>query len=214
MSNPQFLKDFFSLNGPLSEFVDYYQIRNDQIKMALSVSETIATCDSLIVEAGSGTGKTFAYLVPALLTGKKVIISTATKNLQDQLYLKDLPKIRDALKIPIDISVLKGRSNYLCQLRLENSLIEGQFLNKKDAKSIQTIKLFSDHSKSGEISEIHEVAENSSIWPMVTSNNENCLGSNCEFAKNCFFLKARKKALNSEVIIVNHHLFFAEFIFS
>ena len=212
MIENHFLHDFFGSNGPLSKIIEQYQIRQDQINMAQAVNETIASNSSLIVEAGTGIGKTFAYLVPALANGKKVIISTATKNLQDQLYIKDLPIVRSALKAPVEVSVLKGRANYICQQRLENSLLEGQFLNREDAKSVQSIKVFADHSKAGEISEIHDISENSTVWPMVTSTNENCLGASCDFAKQCFFLKARKKALGSEIIIVNHHLFFADFI--
>ena len=212
MTKNNFLQNFFGSTGPLSEVLSQYQIREDQVNMALAVNEAIQTNSSLIVEAGTDIGKTFAYLVPALSNGKKVVISTATKNLQDQLFLKDLPIIRNALKIPVEVSVLKGRANYICQFRLENALQEGQFLNREDAKSVQTIKIFADHSKSGEVSEVQDVAENSLLWPMVTSTNENCLGTSCDYAKNCFFLKARKKALTAEVIIVNHHLFFADFI--
>jgi len=196
MTKNNFLQNFFGSTGPLSEVLDQYQIRDDQVNMALAVNEAIQTNSSLIVEAGTGIGKTFAYLVPALSNGKKVVISTATKNLQDQLFLKDLPIIRNALKIPVEVSVLKGRANYICQLRLENALQEGQFLNREDAKSVQTIKIFADHSKSGEVSEVQDVAENSLLWPMVTSTNENCLGTSCDYAKNCFFFESEKKSLN------------------
>ena len=164
------------------------------------------------MEAGTGVGKTFAYLAPALMNGGKVVISTATKNLQEQLFFKDIPTIRDALKIPIDIKILKGRSSYICHLRMENALIEGQFLNKEDAKYIHEIKKISDHSNTGEISEFHNIPESSSIWPFVTSTKENCLGQDCEFYKSCFVVKARKEAITSEVVIVNHHLFFADFV--
>jgi ATP-dependent DNA helicase DinG len=166
----------------------------------------------LVVEAGTGIGKTFAYLAPALIKGETVIISTATKNLQDQLYNKDIPKIRDALKIPVKVDLLKGRSNYICQLKMEDSLISGQFLNKEDGVYLEKIKIFADHSKTGEISEVQDIPEFSTIWPMVTSTADHCLGQSCEFSKSCFFLKARKEALSSEVVIVNHHLFFADFV--
>ena len=180
--------------------------------MAKIVNEAIEEKDSLIVEAGTGVGKTFSYLVPALINGGKVVISTATKNLQDQLFFIFIPTIRDALKIPININILKGRSNYICQLRMENSLLEGQFLNKEDAKYIHEIKKISDHSESGEISEFNNIPEKSTIWPFVTSTKENCMGQDCEFYKSCFLIKARKKAITSEVVIVNHHLFFADLV--
>ena len=203
---------FFSKDGPLSKVISGYQIRPSQVAMSNLVDETILNQNSLVVEAGTGIGKTFAYLAPAMMKGETIIISTATKNLQDQLYNKDIPKIREALNIPIKVDLLKGRSNYVCQLKMEDSLINGQFLNKEDAVYLEKIKLFADHSKTGEISEVHDVPEFSTIWPMVTSTADHCLGQSCEFSKSCFFLKARKEALSSEVIIVNHHLFFADFV--
>ena len=141
----------------------------------------------------------------------KVVISTATKNLQDQLYFDDIPKIRDALGVPVEINILKGRANYICQLRMEDSLLQGQFFNKEDSKYIHEIKKFSDNSISGEISDL-KIPEKATIWPLVTSTKDNCLGQNCEFYKSCFIVKARKKALDSEIVIVNHHLFFADFV--
>ena len=212
MKKESTIDSFFKSSGPLSKIVDNFRERQEQVDMAKVVNEAIENKSSLIVEAGTGVGKTFAYLGPALMNGGKVVISTATKNLQDQLFLKDIPTIRDALKIPIDIKILKGRANYICQLRMENALVEGQFLNREDAKYIHEIKKISDHSKSGEISELFNIPETSSIWPFVTSTKENCLGQDCEFYKSCFVIKARKEAISSEVVIVNHHLFFADFV--
>ncbi len=212
MTKKIIIEEFFKDNGALSKVVSNFHEREDQIEMAKIVNEAIEEKDSLIVEAGTGVGKTFSYLVPALINGGKVVISTATKNLQDQLFFKDIPTIRDALKIPININILKGRSNYICQLRMENSLLEGQFLNKEDAKYIHEIKKISDHSESGEISEFNNIPEKSTIWPFVTSTKENCMGQDCEFYKSCFLIKARKKAITSEVVIVNHHLFFADLV--
>ena len=203
---------FFSKDGPLSKVISGYQIRPSQVAMSNLVDETIFNQNSLVVEAGTGIGKTFAYLAPALMRGETVIISTATKNLQDQLYNKDIPKIREALKIPVKVDLLKGRSNYICQLRMEDALMSGQFLNKEDGAYLEKIKQFADHSNTGEISEVHDVPEFSTIWPMVTSTADHCLGQSCEFSKSCFFLKARKEALSSEIVIVNHHLFFADFV--
>jgi ATP-dependent DNA helicase DinG len=212
MKNDLIIDEIFSDDGALHEVIPEYRKRSEQLDMSKAVNATIQQKNSLIVEAGTGVGKTFSYLVPALINGGKVVISTATKNLQDQLFLKDIPTIRDALKIPVKINILKGRSNYICQLRMENSLIEGQFFNREDASFIKKIKTFSDHSNSGEVSEINNIPESSTIWPSVTSTKENCLGQNCEFAKSCFLIKARKEALAAEVLIVNHHLFFADFI--
>ena len=212
MKKQKIIEEFFKNSGPLSEGVINFHEREDQVEMAKIVNEAIEEKNSLIVEAGTGVGKTFSYLVPALINGGKVVISTATKNLQDQLFFKDIPTIRDALKIPIDINILKGRSNYICQLRMENALLEGQFLNKEDAKYIHEIKKISDHSESGEISEFNNIPEKSTVWPFVTSTKENCMGQDCEFYKSCFLIKARKKAITSEVVIVNHHLFFADLV--
>jgi len=212
MKNDLIIDEIFSDDGALREVIPDYRKRSEQLDMSKAVNATIQQKNSLIVEAGTGVGKTFSYLVPALINGGKVVISTATKNLQDQLFLKDIPTIRDALKIPVKINILKGRSNYICQLRMENSLIEGQFYNREDASFIKQIKTFSDHSNTGEVSEINDIPESSTIWPSVTSTKENCLGQNCEFAKSCFLIKARKEALAAEVLIVNHHLFFADFI--
>ena len=181
MKKNKIIEEFFKSSGPLSKLVSNFHQREDQVDMAKIINETIEEKNSLIVEAGTGVGKTFAYLLPAIMNGVKVVISTATKNLQDQLFFKDIPTIRNALKIPIDINILKGRSNYICQLRMENSLLEGQFLNKQDASYIHEIKKISDHSDSGEISEFNNIPENSTIWPFVTSTKENCMGQDCEF---------------------------------
>ncbi|MDA7691272.1 ATP-dependent DNA helicase [Methylophilaceae bacterium] len=204
--------DFFSPNGPLNNSLENYQVRAEQVEMAKSISDSIEDKSSLVVEAGTGVGKTFAYLYPALLKGGRVVISTATKNLQDQLFFNDIPKIREALKISVKVNILKGRGNYICKLRMENTNQEGMFYNKEDAKHLNLIKAFSDNTDSGEVSEISQIPETSTIWPMVTSTKENCLGQDCEFYKECFVVKARKEALESEVLIVNHHLFFADFV--
>lgn len=204
------LHEFFSVDGPLSKIMDSYQVREDQVHMAEFIHDAFQSDSPTIIEAGTGTGKTFAYLAPILMHGGKAIISTATKNLQDQLFLKDIPKIRDALKIPLEVSVLKGRNNYLCQLRMENVALEGLFLNRDDISYVEKIKGFSEHSITGEISEIDDIPESSTVWPLVTSTSDNCLGQSCTHAKECFFLRARKKALSAEIIVVNHHLLFAD----
>ena len=178
--------------------------------MAEAIARTIADRGRLIAEAGTGTGKTFAYLVPALLDGGKVIISTGTKTLQDQLYERDVPMVRDALKVPVTIALLKGRANYVCLHHLERTSREGRLPSREDARHLPKIIAFSRASQRGDRGELADVPENASIWPLVTSTRENCLGSQCGFYRDCFVMKARKDALEADVVIVNHHLFFAD----
>ena len=208
--NEIFIKQFFSEKGDLSHSIDGYRVRQEQIDISVLIDEAITHKKKLIVEAGTGIGKTFAYLVPAFLSGGKIIISTATKNLQDQLFTKDIPMIRDALKVPVSLAMLKGRSNYLCHLRLENAMIEGAFMTKEDATYLHLVNQHAKHSEDGDRAELDTIPESSSIWPQVTSTKENCLGQDCSFYKECFVMNARKKALAADVTIVNHHLFFAD----
>ena len=208
--NEIFIKEFFSEKGDLSHNIDGYRVRQEQIDISILIDEAITHKKKLIVEAGTGIGKTFAYLVPAFLSGGKIIISTATKNLQDQLFTKDIPMIRDALKVPVSLAMLKGRSNYLCHLRLENAMIEGAFMTKEDVTHLHLVNQYAKHSIDGDRAELDTIPESSSIWPQVTSTKENCLGQDCSFYKECFVMSARKKALAADVTIVNHHLFFAD----
>jgi ATP-dependent DNA helicase DinG len=204
------LEQVFAENGLLAEHIHGYSARTQQLEMALAISEAIENNTQLVAEAGTGTGKTFAYLVPALLTGGKVIISTGTKNLQDQLFNRDLPNIRDALKVPVTVAMLKGRSNYVCHYHLERASNEGRFASRDDAKYLHVIKTFIANSKTGDKSELNTVPENATIWPAVTSTRDNCLGSDCNFYKECFVMEARRQALAADVVVVNHHLFFAD----
>ena len=208
--NELFIKQFFSEKGELSQSIEDYRLRQEQVDISVLIDEAITNKKKLIVEAGTGIGKTFAYLVPAFLSGGKIIISTATKNLQDQLFTKDIPMIRDALNVPVTLAMLKGRSNYLCHLRLENAMIEGAFMTKEDVTYLHLVNQHAKHSKDGDRSELDTIPESSSIWPQVTSTKENCLGQDCSFYKECFVMNARKKALTADVTIVNHHLFFAD----
>mgnify|MGYP000411628883 FL=1 len=208
--NGLFIKQFFSEKGELSQSIEDYRLRQEQVDISVLIDEAITNKKKLIVEAGTGIGKTFAYLVPAFLSGGKIIISTATKNLQDQLFTKDIPMIRDALNVPVTLAMLKGRSNYLCHLRLENAMIEGAFMTKEDVTYLHLVNQHAKHSMDGDRSELDTIPESSSIWPQVTSTKENCLGQDCSFYKECFVMNARKKALTADVTIVNHHLFFAD----
>lgn len=204
------LEQVFAENGLLANHIKGYSARTQQLEMASAISDAIANNSQLVAEAGTGTGKTFAYLVPALLTGGKVIISTGTKNLQDQLYNRDLPNIRDALKVPVTVAMLKGRSNYVCHYHLERASQEGRFASRDDAKYLHVINTFAQHSKTGDKSELNTVPEDATIWPSVTSTRDNCIGQDCAFYKDCFVMEARKQALSADVVVVNHHLFFAD----
>lgn len=178
--------------------------------MAEAIARAVEESRNLIAEAGTGTGKTFAYLVPAILSGKKVIISTGTKNLQDQLFNKDLPVIRKAIKKPFVAALLKGRSNYLCTYRLKNAFESTLGFNKEDAAALAKIRSWAQRTKIGDVSEMSEVAEADPIWYQATSSAENCLGQDCPDYAECFLVKARKKAQEAEILVVNHHLLCAD----
>ena len=204
------LSQVFAAGGALSTAIDGYTEREEQVRMAHAIADAIAGNKQLVAEAGTGTGKTFAYLVPALLFGGKVIISTGTKTLQDQLFNRDLPNVRDALKVPVTVSMLKGRANYVCHYHLESAEKEGRFASREDAKYMHIIKDFAEHNKTGDKAELTDVPENAMIWSNVTSTRDNCLGQDCHYYKECFVMGARKKALAADVVVVNHHLFFAD----
>ncbi|MES2500334.1 MAG: ATP-dependent DNA helicase [Pseudomonadota bacterium] len=204
------LTQVFKQDGTLAEAIKGYSERSQQLEMALAIEAAIKDNKQLVAEAGTGTGKTFAYLVPALLSGGKVIISTGTKTLQDQLFNRDLPNVRDALKMPVTVAMLKGRSNYVCHYHLEAAAQSGRFASREDAKYVHIIQNFAENSKTGDKSELTEVPENATIWLNVTSTRDNCLGQDCNFYKDCFVMEARKKALAADVVVVNHHLFFAD----
>ncbi len=178
--------------------------------MAEAIAQAIKTKGQLLAEAGTGTGKTFAYLVPALLSGGKVIVSTGTKTLQDQLYQRDLPLVRDALRIPITVALLKGRGNYVCHHHLARAVAQPTFASRADVGYLKRIESFVRTSESGDKSEVADVPENAAIWSEVTSTRENCLGTECASYNECFVMNARKQALAADVVVVNHHLFFAD----
>jgi ATP-dependent DNA helicase DinG len=204
------IRQVFEKDGILASQIEGYHERSQQLEMALAIADAIAHNTQLVAEAGTGTGKTFAYLVPALLTGGKVIISTGTKNLQDQLFNRDLPNVRDALKVPVTVAMLKGRSNYVCHYHLERAANDGRFASRDDARYLHVIKNFAENTRTGDKSELTDVPENATIWANVTSTRDNCLGGDCNFYKECFVMEARKQALAADVVVVNHHLFFAD----
>ena len=196
--------------GLLAAALPGFRFRPQQLAMAHAVAKAIERRGALIAEAGTGTGKTFAYLVPALLYGGKVIVSTGTKTLQDQLFQRDLPTVRDTLKVPVTLALLKGRANYVCHHHLERTAADGRLPSRDDARHLPKIIAFARTSGTGDRGQLADVPEYASIWPFVTSTRENCLGAECAFHADCFVLKARKAALEADVVVVNHHLFFAD----
>ena len=200
----------FAVDGSLARAIPGYRARQQQQEMAQQIAAAIRDCKVLVAEAGTGTGKTFAYLVPALMSGGKVIVSTGTKTLQDQLYERDLPAVREALGVPVSIALLKGRANYVCHYHLEHALQDGRFSSPEEAAHIRAIARFAKTSRSGDKGQLAAVPEDSPAWAQATSTRENCLGQDCPFHKDCFVLAARREALAADVVVVNHHLFFAD----
>lgn len=166
--------------------------------------------NTLIVEAGTGTGKTYAYLVPAMLWGGKVIVSTGTKHLQDQLFARDIPTVRDALAVPVSVAMLKGRSNYLCHYYLQRTADNGRLPSRQETSYLQEIIRFAKITRSGDKAELASVPETAAVWSMVTSTRDNCLGQECPHYKDCFVMHARREAQQADIVVVNHHLFFAD----
>ncbi|SFZ78948.1 ATP-dependent DNA helicase [Chitinimonas taiwanensis] len=204
------LADVFSEGGLFAQAMPGYRPRAQQVEMAEAVQRAIRDKKPLIAEAGTGTGKTYAYLVPALLSGGKVIVSTGTKTLQDQLFHRDLPKVRAALKVPVTTALLKGRANYVCRYHLERAMHEGRFARKEEVAQLHAIVRFAATSPDGDKSGCSAVPESSPVWQQAVSTRENCLGSDCPNYQDCFVLQARRQALDADVVVVNHHLFFAD----
>jgi ATP-dependent DNA helicase DinG len=204
------MEHLFSAAGPLAQAIPGFKVRRQQIEMAQAVAEVIQAHGLLIAEAGTGTGKTVAYLVPALLSGGKVILSTGTKTLQDQLFNRDIPTVRQALRAPVTVALLKGRANYVCHYHLDRNLQDGRFASRADAGHLQLVARYARTSKTGDRSGLAEVPEDAGVWPLVTSTRDNCLGGDCPRYKECFVMEARKQALAADVVVVNHHLFFAD----
>ncbi len=200
----------FANDGALAKNIVGFKARDAQLQMAQAVADSIQDGSALVVEAGTGTGKTYAYLVPALLAGKKVILSTGTKNLQEQLYFRDLPKVLAALALPLQTALLKGRANYLCLFRLTQHYQHVPVQDPVLIQDLSLIKKWSSETHSGDIGELTYIAEDSKALPYVTSTSDNCLGKDCPDFEDCYLLKARKKAMNADLVVVNHHLFFAD----
>nr|WP_224042501.1 ATP-dependent DNA helicase [Cupriavidus respiraculi] len=206
------LAKIFAPSGTLAQGIPGYRPRDAQARMAEAVSGAIEHNDTVIVEAGTGTGKTFAYLVPAMLWGGKVILSTGTKNLQDQLYLRDIPTVRKALNVPVSVALLKGRANYVCHYHLERAQVNARLASRQDAAWLRDIQRFAKVTTSGDKAELSAVPENAPVWQLVTSTRDNCLGAECPHYKDCFVMRARKEAQQADLVVVNHHLFFADVV--
>jgi len=203
-------RELLGPDGPFASEISGFTPRDCQQQMAEAVEEAIADAQILIAEAGTGTGKTFAYLVPALQSGKRVIVSTGTKTLQDQLFHRDLPRVREVLGARLKTSLLKGRANYLCRYRLEQTRKDGRFASLEQVTHLHAIASWAERSGSGDRGEFAEVPEDSPLWPRVTSTAENCLGTECPMFADCFVVKARRAAQEADLVVVNHHLLFAD----
>ena len=208
----QVLERTFAADGPFAEHVPGFRLRAGQLEMSEAIGEAIESTAVLVAEAGTGTGKTFAYLVPALLAGGKVIVSTGTKTLQDQLFDRDLPAVRAALASGATIALLKGRANYVCLYRLRRAAREGRFATRDEPAQIRRIERFAAVTTTGDRADLADVPEDAPAWAHATSTRENCLGQGCPDYKDCFVMRARKNALAADVVVVNHHLFFADLV--
>ena len=204
------VQEAFAPLGVLARATDHFSPRQGQTDMALAVADVVAHGGSLVVEAGTGVGKTFAYLVPALLSGERVLLSTATKALQDQLYARDLPRLVQALNLPVRLALLKGRSSYLCTHRMEMARRDTQIPDRHTVHLLSRVESWSLITRTGDLAELPGLDERSPLIPLITSNRENCLGSQCPKFKTCHVNAARREALGADVVVINHHLFFAD----
>jgi ATP-dependent DNA helicase DinG len=202
------VSSYFLEGGWLQQTIPGFTPRTEQVEMAAAIAQAIDAGESLAVEAGTGVGKTFAYLIPALLSGKKCLVSTATKNLQDQLFTRDLPRLIQALGIPVQSALLKGRASYLCQYRLE--LAQSQVLPAFVRVNVEKVAQWAKTTQRGDMSELATLDEGASWLPLVTSTRENCLGSECPQHKTCHVNQARRNAQQADLVVINHHLYFAD----
>ncbi len=202
--------EILGTDGIIGEAIDDFQPRQSQLEMARLINNAIAESKSYLIEASTGIGKSYAYLVPAFLSDKKTIISTGTKNLQDQLFRKDIPLIRKILVDHKKVALLKGRSNYCCPFRIDKFRQQKQFQSREMASLFAALYEWSRLSESGDISEFSGIPENDRLWFYATSNTDNCLGSDCPDFDRCFVIKARKKAMEADLVVINHHLFFSD----
>ncbi|WP_238945960.1 ATP-dependent DNA helicase [Vandammella animalimorsus] len=210
MNLPEIVDATFAPEGALAKANPSYKLREGQLLMARAVAQTLSDGGALVVEAGTGVGKTFAYLIPALLSGERILVSTATKALQDQIFFRDLPFLRKALGISLQAALLKGRSSYLCPYRLELAESELDGSGEAQLRWLARVRRWANTTQSGDMSEMPGFTERSPHLPLVTSTRENCLGSQCPSFAQCYVNKARKQALAADLVVINHHLFFAD----
>jgi len=205
-------QEVFGAEGPLARAIPGYAYRSEQAAMAAGVGRALTRGEPLIVEAGTGTGKTFAYLVPALLSGLSIIISTGTRTLQDQLFHRDVPLLARALGMPVKMALLKGRANYLCRHRLELATVQRSLFpgERGSARFLARVSRWAAVTKSGDLSELTDLPEQSPAWPQITSTRENCLGLECPQFSRCHVMEARRAAQAAQVVVVNHHLLLAD----
>jgi ATP-dependent DNA helicase DinG len=199
-----------SMPGPLSLMDPGFRPRGQQQTLAREVARALEDRASLVAEAGTGVGKTFAYLVPLLLSRRRAIVSTATKSLQDQLFLRDLPRLRDALRLPVRIALLKGRSSYLCLHRLKQSRQTATLPDRFAVRALSRVEQWAAQTRSGDLAEIEGLDDRSPVIPLVTSTRDNCLGTDCPEYRDCHVVAARREAMAADLVVVNHHLFFAD----
>jgi len=204
------VQEAFAPLGVLARATDQFSPRQGQTDMALAVADVVAHGGSLVVEAGTGVGKTFAYLVPALLSGERVLLSTATKALQDQLFARDLPRLVQALNLPVRLALLNGRASYLCTHRMELARRDTSMPDRHTTHLLSRVETWSLSTRTGDLAELPGLDERSPLIPLITSNRENCLGSQCPKFKTCHVNAARRDALGADVVVINHHLFFAD----
>ena len=206
----QRVAETLSSHGVLAQTVPGFQPRQGQTDMAMAVSRMVQDGGQLVVEAGTGTGKTYAYLVPVLLSGQRALVSTATKALQDQLFSRDIPRLVEVLGLPIRVALLKGRGNYLCLHRMEQARHSPESAQPGAQKALAKIETWAQSTRSGDMAELTGLDERSSLWPLVTATRDNCLGSTCPRFRACHVNLARKEAMAADVVVINHHLFFAD----
>ena len=202
--------DLLGADGPFANALPGFAPRETQIRMARAVETALAQKDSLVIEAGTGIGKTLAYLVPAILSGERVIISTGTKNLQDQLFFRDLPLVKEALGKSLKTALLKGRANYLCLHRMMMAHADGRLPSKEAVQELEAVIEWNAKTMDGDLSLSSAVSEESGLLPLVTSTADNCLGSECPQFEDCYVARARREAQDADIVVVNHHLLFAD----
>ncbi|MFQ5792963.1 MAG: ATP-dependent DNA helicase, partial [Acidobacteriota bacterium] len=207
---PEKIQHLLGPEGPLSRVMAGFEHRRSQVEMAAAVADAFREGGELLVEAGTGTGKTLAYLIPAVLSGRRVVVSTGTKNLQEQLYYKDIPLVRKALGVPFSACLMKGRSNYLCLQRFGQFAPQPTFRFLEEAEHYDSLERWAGMTETGDRAEIPGFPENLEFWTRLSARSENCVGKECRDYDRCYVTRLRQRAAKSEIVIVNHHLLFAD----